>query len=271
MSFPFKDKELNKIAAFFNISTFLLTCTALVQPSWFRIKGLHCSPQQLSLSQFFSFDDDDDDSDAISIRDDTINRSDLIGLPPCATPETISLMRVLILLCFMVLLCSCIGTLINLTSLNSRAIKMLRRNAIPSIMCVFWVIAIVGVCYYTAVVLGNENNSDPNTIQVDYEYGFYTITGAGALALLASAANLWGAPLSSDEDVQRRNLMEDWDGYEAHSVGPTPAVPTLPPYSPSADYVPTLNPPYAPPVLGAQQYFPFDDLSVLPPPPPYSP
>lgn len=46
-------------------------------------------------------------------------------------------------------------------------------------MCVFWVIAIVGVCYYTTVVLGNANNSDPNTIQVDYEYGFYTITGAG--------------------------------------------------------------------------------------------
>lgn len=94
---------------------------------------------------------------------------------------------------------------------------------------------------------------------------------AGALALLASAANLWGAPLSSDEDLQRRNLMEDWDGLEAHSVGPTPAVPTLPPYTPSADYVPTVHQSFAPPVLGSQQYFPFDDLSVLPPPPPYTP
>ncbi|KAG6450796.1 transmembrane protein 127 [Manduca sexta] len=263
ISFPFKDKELNKIAAFFNVSTFLLTCAALVQPSWFRIKGLHC-PQSLSLAQFFSFDDDDDDQV-------NINKPDLPGWPACTTVETITLMRVLILLCFMVLLCSCVGTLINLTSLNSRVIKMLRRNAIPSIMCVFWVIAIVGVCYYTTVVLGNANNSDPDTIQVDYEYGFYTITGAGALALLASAANLWGAPLTSDEDIQRRNLMEDWDGYEAHSVGPTPAVPTLPPYTPSADYVSTLHPPYAPPVLGAQQYFPFDDLSVLQPPPPYTP
>lgn len=64
--------------------------------------------------------------------------------------------------------------------------------------------------------------------------------------------------------------MDDWDGYEAHSVGPTPAVPTLPPYTPCADYVPTI-PPYAPPVLGSQQYFPFDDLSILPPPPPYTP
>lgn len=93
----------------------------------------------------------------------------------------------------------------------------------------------------------------------------------GALALLASAANLWGAPLTNDEDLQRRNLMEDWDGYEAHSVGPTPAVPTLPPYTPSADYMPTVSPTFAPPVLGAQQYFPFDDLSILPPPPPYTP
>ncbi|KAI5646006.1 hypothetical protein NE865_01899 [Phthorimaea operculella] len=280
MPFPFKDKELNKVAAFFNVSTFLLTCAALVQPSWFRIKGLHCA-QSLSLAQFFTFDEDDDDDEQISIRQsdfDTMNR-DFNGLPPCITPEIITLMRVLILLCFMVLLCSCIGVLINLTSLNSKVIKMMRRNAIPSIMSVFWVIAIVGVCYYTTVVLGNANSTNPNTIQVDYEYGFYTITGAGALALLASAANLWGAPLSSDEDVQRRNLMEDWDGLEAHSVGPTPAVPALPPYTPSADFPPhqpypppqPLHQAYAPATLGSQQYFPFDDLSILPPPPPYTP
>ncbi|CAH0399821.1 unnamed protein product [Chilo suppressalis] len=276
MSCPFKDKELNKIAAFFNLTTFMLTCAALVQPSWFRIKGLHCT-QSLSLAQFFTFDDDDEDDDDVqlNIRQnnlfDTINKSDFNGLPPCSTPEIITLMRILILLCFMVLLCSFIGIVINITNLELKAIKTLRRNAIPSIMCVFWVIAIVGVCYYTTVVLGNENNGEHNTIQVDYEYGFYTITGAGTLALLASAANLWGAPLSGDEDVQRRNLMEDWDGYEAHSVGPTPAVPTLPPYTPNADYVPAIHNSYAPPVLGTQQYFPFDDLSVLPPPPPYTP
>lgn len=83
VTLPFKDKELNKIAAFFNISTFLLTCAALVQPSWFRIKGLHCT-QSLSLTQFFTFDeDDDDDNDQISIHQDReydpINRSDFNG------------------------------------------------------------------------------------------------------------------------------------------------------------------------------------------------
>lgn len=67
MPFPFKDKELNKIAALFNVSTFLLTCAALVQPSWFRIKGLHCT-QSLSLAQFFSFDNDDDDEEQLTIR-----------------------------------------------------------------------------------------------------------------------------------------------------------------------------------------------------------
>lgn len=111
-------------------------------------------------------------------------------------------------------------------------------------------------------------------IPIDYKHcvnNNWWLTIPGTLALLASAANLWGAPLSNDEDVQRRNLMEDWDGYEAHSVGPTPAVPTLPPYTPNADYVPTIHTSYAPPVLGTQQYFPFDDLSILPPPPPYTP
>lgn len=82
MTLPFKDKELNKIAAFFNISTFLLTCAALVQPSWFKIKGLHCT-QSLSLTQFFTFDEDDDDNDQIAIHQDReydpINRSDFNG------------------------------------------------------------------------------------------------------------------------------------------------------------------------------------------------
>lgn len=68
MPFAFKDKEFNKVAAFFNVFTFLLTCSALVQPSWFRIKGLHCT-QRLSLVQFFTFDeDDDDDEDQINLR-----------------------------------------------------------------------------------------------------------------------------------------------------------------------------------------------------------
>lgn len=82
ITFSFKDKELNKIAAFFNVLTFLLTCAALVQPSWFRIKGLHCT-QSLSLTQFFSFDEDgDDDDDQIMIHQndfDPINRSDFNG------------------------------------------------------------------------------------------------------------------------------------------------------------------------------------------------
>lgn len=78
---PFKDKELNKIAASFNVLTFLLTCAALVQPSWFRIKGLHCT-QSLSLTQFFTFDDDDDDDSPITIPSEyePINRSDLTGM-----------------------------------------------------------------------------------------------------------------------------------------------------------------------------------------------
>lgn len=249
--------------------TFLLTCAALVQPSWFHIKGLHCT-QSLSLSQFFTFDSNVDYDD-IDMQNDMRSIRYNNGLPPCTNTEVITLMRVIILFCFLVLLCSSIGVLINLTSVDSRAIRLLRRNAVPSIMCVFWVIAIVGVCYYTTVILDNENNIENNVIQVDYEYGFYTITAAGAVALLASAANLWGAPLTNDEDLQRRNLIEDWDGYEAHSVGPTPAVPTLPPYTPTAEYTATAHPSYAPPVLGTQQYFPFDDLSILPPPPPYTP
>lgn len=183
MVLTLKDNEFNKIASFFNMCTFLLTCAALVQPSWFRIKGLHCT-QSLSLSQFFTFDTNieyDIDDAEIQQNEDQMRstRFNGNGLPPCTNAEIITLMRVLILFCFLVLLCSSIGVLINLTTINSKAIRLLRRNAVPSIMCVFWVIAIVGVCYYTTVILDSENNIGNNSIQVDYEYGFYTITAAG--------------------------------------------------------------------------------------------
>lgn len=78
MPFPFKDKELNKIAAFFNLGTFLLTCAAIVQSSWFRIKGLHCT-QRLSLVQFFSFDDDDDDQNMVPSQNDPMSVTDFNG------------------------------------------------------------------------------------------------------------------------------------------------------------------------------------------------
>lgn len=171
-----------KIASFFNMCTFLLTCAALVQPSWFHIKGLHCT-QSLSLSQFFTFDTnvDYDVNELYTYQgEDVVRTTQYNGLPPCTTVEIITLMRVLILFCFLVLLCSCVGVLINLTTVDGKVVRLLRRNAVPSILCVFWVIAIVGVCYYTTVILDNENNTNgSNNIQVDYEYGFYTITAAG--------------------------------------------------------------------------------------------
>lgn len=69
--FPVRDKEFNKVAALFNILTFLLTCTALVLPTWFKIKGLHCAQESLTLFQYISFDDsNDDDDDEITIRQD---------------------------------------------------------------------------------------------------------------------------------------------------------------------------------------------------------
>lgn len=279
MVFPFKDKELNRIAAFFHTATFLLTCAALVQPSWFRIRGVHCSPH-LSLSQFFSFDDDDytpSQRYRFTSEYGTLSIQDPEDEPPCITPDIVNLMRSLILLCFMVLLCSFFGVILNLTNVSSKALRLIRRNAILSILCVFWVIAIVGVCYYTTVILETQGDTPPRTIQVDYEYGFYTITAAGALSLVATAANLWTAPEPSD-DIQRRNLVDDWDGHEPYAMGPTPNVPTLPPYTPRPiDYIPRHTPiinhqRQLPPAFNnMDQYFPFDDLSILPPPPPYTP
>lgn len=134
----------------------------------------------------------------------------------------------------MAMSCSLVGFFLDIMGPTKRVMKIVQRNSIPSIFTVLWVVAIIGVCYDITKLL------ETSGIQVYYEYGCYTITAAGAVAVCATACNLLHqhTPI---EEIQRRHLMDDWDGIETFSVvggglrgvdTPLESIHPPPPYSP---------------------------------------
>nr|CAD7459891.1 unnamed protein product [Timema tahoe] len=158
----------------------------------------------------------------------------------CATPEIATLMRLLILLCFMAMISSLVGFFLDIVGPTKKIFKIIRRNSVPSIFTVVWVVVIVGICYYVSIRLTTvvQNMNPESEVQVSYEYGCYTITAAGVVAVIASACNLFQPHSSSVQEIPRRRLVEDWEGPESFVISgprlvdtPLESLPP-PPYTP---------------------------------------
>lgn len=241
-----KEQERNFIAAFFHMATIALTCTSLAQLGWFRIRGSLCAPH-LAVYQFFNYGYFDSSDSA------TEQESQIADLPPssvtaqyyptletqCVTQEIANLMRIIILLCFLAMLSSLVGFFLDIVGPTRKIFKIIRRNAIPSIFTVVWVVLIIGICFYvtTRLEIHLQGLNPTMEVQVTYEYGCYTITAAGAVAVFAAASNLLQYHPPTD-DIDRRRIIEDWDGLETFAVGgwgrgtPLESIPPPPPYSP---------------------------------------
>nr|CAD7261461.1 unnamed protein product [Timema shepardi] len=158
----------------------------------------------------------------------------------CVTPEIANLMRILILLCFMAMISSLVGFFLDIVGPTKKIFKIIRRNSVPSIFTVVWVVVIVGICYYVSIRLTTlvQNMNPESEVQVSYEYGCYTITAAGVVAVIASACNLFQPHSSSVQEIPRRRLVEDWEGPESFVISgprlvdtPLESLPP-PPYTP---------------------------------------
>lgn len=236
-NFPI-EHERNFLTAFFHMATISLTCTSLAQLGWFRLQGDHCT-LHLAVYQFFGygyFDSNPSSNDLLITADTHIDTSTSYYIPEnlqCVTPEVVNCMRIIILLCFFAIISSMVGFFLDIVGPTRRVLKIIRRNAIPSICTVIWVIAIIGVCYYITVILENLDTHD-SKIQVTYEYGCYTITAAGAVAVCATASNLFQLPPATPDDYQRRRLVDDWEGLETFYVRDPRDTPLecLPPFPP---------------------------------------
>jgi hypothetical protein len=51
----------------------------------------------------------------------------------CVTPEIASLMRVIIILCFMAMICSLVGFFLDIVGPTKKIMKLIQRNSLPSI------------------------------------------------------------------------------------------------------------------------------------------
>ncbi|KDR18783.1 transmembrane protein 127-like [Zootermopsis nevadensis] len=237
-----KEQERNFVAAFFHMATIALTCTSLAQLGWFHLKGGQCTTH-LAVYQFFSFGYFDTGARQTDLQfrarevvssPMSIQYHSPSGTLRCVTPEIADLMHVIIILCFMAMISSLVGFFLDIVGPTKKFMKVIQRNSIPSIFTVLWVVAIIGVCYDITRLL------EVSGIKVYYEYGCYTITAAGAVAVCATASNLLQNH-SPIEDIHRRRLMDDWDGVETFSVmggslrsldTPLESIPPPPPYSP---------------------------------------
>lgn len=237
-----KEQDRNFIAAFFHMATIALTCTSLAQLGWFRLRGGLCVPH-LAVYQFFSYGY----FDTNSAQNDMLTANEVVTYPyypngtlQCVTSEIANLMRIIILLCFMAMISSLIGFFLDIVGPTRKILKVIRRNGIPSTLTVVWVVIIIGVCYYVTLLLeAAVREMHPGyKVHVSYEYGCYTITAAGVVAVFATACNLFQQYGPPGEETQRRRLIDDWDGLETFSVGsegldtPLESIPPPPPYTP---------------------------------------
>jgi len=122
-----------------------------------------------------------------------------------------------------------------------KTLKVLRRNAVGSVLTVFFCVTVIGLSYYITTLIEyqqEENKTHSNArIEVKFDVSFYLVAAAGSLAVLATAANLLRKPVApGDESVDR--LLDEFEGLETFSIG----------YPSSVDVSPMhLMPPPPPP------------------------
>ncbi|XP_054259096.1 uncharacterized protein LOC128983714 [Macrosteles quadrilineatus] len=239
-----KDEDKNLVAAFFHLFTILLICTSLIHLNWFRIWGGHCTPY-LATNQFFEFGE----FYATTHNQYHLRSGGIITSPSgyvihyntsseslaCVTPDIANLMHILIILSILAILSSSVGFCLDMIGPTKHPLKVLRRNAIPSISTVFIVITMIGTSYFVTRSV-EESILEMNILtdmQITYDYGCYVITAAGSFSILATACNLLQLQSTEVEEGPRHSrLVEDWDGLETFSVGMNNLPLPPPPYTP---------------------------------------
>ncbi|KAI5741164.1 transmembrane protein 127-like [Diaphorina citri] len=250
-----KDDEKNFIAATLHLLTITIICSCMTQLEWFRLWGnAKCAPQ-IGLYHIFSHTYRNIDSETF-IEDSavSIEFASLYKQLPCLSNDVIRLMQVIIFLCFLAVFYSLFGFFLDLFGPKQKLFKILRRNAVPSILCVLTIMCIVAVSYMVteamqANAIPEDSSPKHYILQVTYDNGYYLITIAGAFAIVTTACNLLQPQSSMETDLHQR-LVEHWDGLETFSVNMN-SMPNV--------HCPTTSSP------------PHTTITTSQPPPPYSP
>lgn len=211
----------NLVPAAFHIVAVTLISMSLVQVPWFVIKGGVCSPY-LSIGQFFSFG---------YVNDDTRN------LAYCITGTIVNLMRTIILFLFMAIIFSLAGFFMDILVPKNIIYKIFRKYAVPGTGTVFWITAIICICYYVTILLEEslENTYPEIDTSVTYGYGFYLIASAGGIALIGTFCTVivMQAAESSrnDERCLINRYSDNIETFDSPTPPPSYSIPP-PPYAP---------------------------------------
>ncbi|XP_045189484.1 transmembrane protein 127-like [Mercenaria mercenaria] len=244
-----KRGEKNFAAAVCNMLAIVLICTSLAEPKWIKLHGGGCMVESeplhhLGAYQFFfpgkfisQERDFTDDSITHVVYQFGPNIKD--KMDNCVTFKAALLMKTVIAFCFLAIISSLAAFILDLTLPKNRPCKLLRVNAIPSIVTVILSVVINLFCYWLTTeveTLQKETKAHPGSkVIIDFDISFYLVTAGGGLSVIATAFNcLKRHPLH--EDSQGESLLDDYEGMDILPPPvPEPPLLNLPPppaYSP---------------------------------------
>lgn len=231
----------------------VILSTALAEPKWISLKGGGCQKlngdplYRLGTDQFFypghcdpqeiPFAAHESDLCELSYQYGPDSSDKMVS---CVNYKAVFLFKTVIVFCFLGILCSLLAFILDLLGPKTRALKLLRRNAILSIVTVIICVVINLFCYWmTTEVDAVQVKTKLHTgskVSVDFDVSFYLVTAAGCVSLLATAFNcLRRYPMY--EDSQGESLLDDYDGMDPVSaLGPDmsqlASLPPPPAYTP---------------------------------------
>lgn len=220
----------------------VLVCTSLAQPKWISLDGGGCTYDGKALNyigaqQFFypgRLLSGVVQSEPTSYQFSPDPQDVLIN---CVNFKAALLMKTVIAFCFLSMLASLSGFILDLTVPKNRPCRLLQRNAIPSIVTVILSVVINLFCYwFTTEVerLQNQTKLPTSKVVVDFDISFYLITAAGGLSVFATAFNCLRRHPVYEESDQGESLLDDYDALDV-----------LPPPVPESAITPNLPPPPA--------------------------
>lgn len=271
-----KQRERNLLSAVVSMLVIVVLCTALVEPNWIAVSGGGCKEKHLGVYQFFYpgyFLDQhsasvaninggmraagevlvpgDDGRPSVEVNGKVVvafgykygPSSDEV-LVDCITLKGVWLMKSIIVFTFLAIICSVCSFFLDLLGPTQKALKLIHRNAIPSITTVIICVLINGLCYLLTIEVKDlQMLTKPypgNRISVTFSISFYLIATAGGLAVLGTACNcLRHYPVrvtTSDPEP----LLDDYDRLEQvfYPPGPIPEIASMTPMVPPPAYSP---------------------------------
>jgi len=186
-------------AAFFQMMTIALLSTSLAQPSWLSLINRSTSiqpsetcPKHLTLYHFFDYGY----FETVNVFNGTTSTPIRMlyhsnsGTMGCLTPLVVNLFKVILMLVVLAITLSFVGFLLDILGTKSRLCLTLRTNGLLTVPIVLLCAAIVSVAYYITVLIERENRHS-HFVEVEFDYGFFTLSAAGATSLLATASFLF--------------------------------------------------------------------------------